>query len=199
MVALARPGSGGKGCSPEWWWSWTPETTSSRHCRWCRWRERRLPRNRRQRGSTVMGPITPRLHITSYGVVQSQTWVVFDGREFCPLREELSRLQAIGKLRCPRCLHGAVFESLWKMHRFCPFCRLEYEREQGYFLGAMYFGYGMALALSVPLVLVLLVFGGFSVNEVILTLGVTITFLSPLLFRYSRILWMHFDQFWDPR
>ena len=74
------------------------------------------------------------------------------------------------------------------MHRFCPFCRLEYEREQGYFLGAMYFGYGMALALSAPLVLVLLVFGGFSVNEVILTLGVTITFLSPLLFRYSRIL-----------
>ena len=139
------------------------------------------------------------LHITSYGVVQSQTWVVFDGREFCPLREELSRLQSIGKLRCPRCLHGAVFESLWKMHRFCPFCRLEYEREQGYFLGAMYFSYGMALALSAPLVLVLLVFGGFSVNEVILTLGVTITFLSPLLFRYSRILWMHFDQFWDPR
>ena len=146
-----------------------------------------------------MGPITPRLHITSYGVVQSQTWVVFDGREFCPLREELSRLQAIGKLRCPRCLHGAVFESLWKMHRFCPFCRLEYEREQGYFLGAMYFGYGMALALSAPLVLVLLVFEGFSVKEVILTLGVTLTFLSPLLFRYSRILWMHFDQFWDPR
>ena len=85
------------------------------------------------------------------------------------------------------------------MHRFCPFCRLEYEREQGYFLGAMYFGYGMALALSAPLVLVLLIFGGFSVNEVILTLGVTITFLSPLLFRYSRILWMHFDQLWDPR
>ena len=85
------------------------------------------------------------------------------------------------------------------MHRFCPFCRLEYEREQGYFIGAMYFGYGMALALSAPLVLVLLVFGGFSVNEIILTLGVTNTFLSPLLFRYSRILWMHFDQFWDPR
>ena len=85
------------------------------------------------------------------------------------------------------------------MHRFCPFCWLEYEREQGYFLGAMYFGYGMALALSVPLVLVLLVFGGFSVKVVILTLGVTLTFLSPLLFRYSRILWMHFDQFWDPR
>ena len=114
-------------------------------------------------------------------------------------REGLSRLQAIVRLRCPRCLRGAVFESLGKMHRFCPFCRLEYKREPGYFLGAMYFSYGMALTLSVPLVLVLMVFGGFSVNEVILTLGVTLTFLSPLLFRYSRILWMHFDQFWDPR
>ena len=85
------------------------------------------------------------------------------------------------------------------MHRICPSCRLEYEREQGYFLGAMIFGYAMCLALCTPLVLVLLVFGGFSANECILTVGVTLLFLSPLLFRYSRVLWMHFDQFWDSR
>ena len=111
----------------------------------------------------------------------------------------MSRLQAIWRLRCPRCLSGEVFESLWKMYRICPSCRLEYEREQGYFIGAMYISYGMALAISVPLVLSLMVFWGLSMNQFILALGLTLALLSPLLFRYSRILWMHFDQFWDPR
>ena len=41
----------GEGVSLEWPWNWMPATGSLRHCRWCRWRgrNRRLPRNRRQR------------------------------------------------------------------------------------------------------------------------------------------------------
>ncbi len=84
------------------------------------------------------------------------------------------------------------------MYPLCPCCQLKYEREQGYFVGAMYFSYGMALALYAPLVVVL-VLGGISVNQCILTIGVTLPFLVPLLFRYSRVLWMHFDQLLDPR
>ncbi len=118
---------------------------------------------------------------------------------FRRLQEKISRLQALWRLRCPRCLSGEVFESLWKMRRTCPSCRLEYEREQGYFLGAMYFSYGMALALSVPIVLLLMVFLNFSINEFLLALFLALALLSPLLFRYSRILWMHFDQGVDPR
>ena len=111
----------------------------------------------------------------------------------------LSSLRAIVRLRCPRCLDGAVFESLWQMHPLCPSCQLKYEREQGYFVGAMYVSYGMALALYAPLVVVLTVLGGFSAIQCILTIAVTIPFLVPLLFRYSRVLWMHLDQFLDPR
>ena len=115
------------------------------------------------------------------------------------MQQKISRLQAIWRLRCPRCLSGEVFESLWKMRRTCPSCQLEYEREQGYFLGAMYISYGMALALSVPMVLCLMVFWNFSINEFLLVLLLTLALLSPLLLRYSRILWMHIDQFVDPR
>ena len=86
------------------------------------------------------------------------------GRLF-PDGSELSRLQAIVRLRCPRCLDGAVFESLWRMHPLCPSCQLKYEREQGYFVGAMYFSYGMALALYAPLFVVLVALGGFSANQ----------------------------------
>ena len=85
------------------------------------------------------------------------------------------------------------------MHPLCPSCQLKYEREPGYFVGAMYFSYGLALALYGPLAVVLMALGGFSANQCLLTIGVTLPFLSPLLFRYSRVLWMHFDQLWDPR
>ena len=116
------------------------------------------------------------------------------------MRESLpSRLQAIVRFRCPRCLEGAVFESLWTMHPLCPFCQLEYEREPGYFLGAMYVSYGMALAVGGPIVAVLMVLGGLSVNQCILVMAVTLPLLAPLLFRYSRVFWMHLDQVLDPR
>ena len=111
----------------------------------------------------------------------------------------MSRLRAIARLRCPRCMDGAVFESLWRMHPLCPRCKLKYEREQGYFVGAMYVSYGMALALGTPLAVALMVFGDFSANQSVLTVGAIIPFLTPLLFRYSRVLWMHLDQLLDPR
>ncbi|MYH48097.1 MAG: DUF983 domain-containing protein [Gammaproteobacteria bacterium] len=116
------------------------------------------------------------------------------------MREGLPRrLQAVVLLRCPRCLGGAVFASLWKMHPLCPSCRLEYEREPGYFTGAMYVSYGLGLALCAPLGVVLMVLGGLSANQSILAIAVMVPFLAPLLFRYSRVIWMHLDQLLDPR
>ncbi len=118
---------------------------------------------------------------------------------FPHLQVKISRLQAIWRLRCPRCLSGEVFESLWKMRRTCPSCQLEYEREQGYFLGAMYISYGMGLALGVPMLLWMRVFWNFSRTEFLLALVLTLALLSPLMFRYSRIFWIHIDQCVDPR
>jgi hypothetical protein len=48
------------------------------------------------------------------------------------------RLAAIVQQRCPRCLHGQVFATLFRMHEQCPLCGLSFEREPGYFTGAMY-------------------------------------------------------------
>ena len=110
-----------------------------------------------------------------------------------------SRFQAILKLRCPRCLDGEVFYGLWGMYRYCTRCQLRYEREPGYFLGAMYISYGMAMLLSAPLLLVLVIFGGLSIRMFLFVLLLLLFLLSPPLFRYSRILWMHWDQYWDPR
>jgi hypothetical protein len=53
----------------------------------------------------------------------------------------LKRLTAIVKQLCPRCLQGQVFATLFRMHEQCPVCGLRFEREPGYFTGAMYLRY----------------------------------------------------------
>jgi uncharacterized protein (DUF983 family) len=44
-------------------------------------------------------------------------------------------LAAIVQQRCPRCLQGQVFATLFRMHEQCPLCRLPFECEAGYFTG----------------------------------------------------------------
>ena len=59
-----------------------------------------------------------------------------------------------GALRqvCPRCQSGAIFQGRIAVHEHCPVCGLKYEREPGYFLGAMYVSY----LLVVPIFLLML-------------------------------------------
>ena len=105
------------------------------------------------------------------------------------------RLRAIFRQRCPRCLKGKVFAGLVRMNENCPECGYHFEREQGYFLGAMYASYFLA----VPAVGLLT----WAINEWLVpnwTLEMAIflaappfILMSPLIFRYSRVIWMHMD------
>ena len=110
----------------------------------------------------------------------------------------MRRLTAVLRLRCPRCLTGRVFRGLLATHDRCPDCDLVFEREPGYFMGALYLSYGMSVLLGLPLVVILFRRG--VANEIVLlwTLGLLVL-ASPVLVRYSRVIWLHFDQFFDPR
>lgn len=35
-------------------------------------------------------------------------------------------------LRCPDCGLGSLYRSMFRMHTYCEYCGLIYEREQGY-------------------------------------------------------------------
>lgn len=39
--------------------------------------------------------------------------------------------------RCPVCAEKDVFESFFRIRERCPSCQLQFEREEGYWLGAM--------------------------------------------------------------
>src|SRR5204862_6507411 len=62
-------------------------------------------------------------------------------------REPRSRLLALVLQRCPRCLRGKVFRRFVSMNDGCPECGYVFGREEGYFTGAMYISYTLALGL----------------------------------------------------
>src|SRR5215468_10126081 len=102
-------------------------------------------------------------------------------------------LSAAAMLRgvCPRCHEGAIyrrpFRRAWlDMHDRCAVCGLHFEREQGYFLGAMYVSY----VLSVPPVclLMLLIWLATRWRLDYVVLGAFLGYLPavPLVVRISR-------------
>ena len=62
----------------------------------------------------------------------------------------MKRFWAILKLRCPKCCQGKVFARWLTMHEACPHCGASFRREPGYFLGAMYFSYALAILAQDP-------------------------------------------------
>jgi uncharacterized protein (DUF983 family) len=99
--------------------------------------------------------------------------------------------------RCPRCGEGKVYRGFVSMHPVCPACGLRFEREPGYFTGAMYASYALGIVLTLPVWIPLLVTGA----PVWLIAGATaleLLVLLPLLFRYSRVLWMQLDFAFNP-
>ncbi|MCP5095137.1 MAG: DUF983 domain-containing protein, partial [Chloroflexi bacterium] len=43
-----------------------------------------------------------------------------------------------------------VFQTFWKMHEQCPNCGIKFEREQGYFMMAVFVGYILAFMVVLP-------------------------------------------------
>jgi len=84
------------------------------------------------------------------------------------------------------------------MHRECPVCGLKFEREPGYFLGAMYFSY----MLSIPPVLVLMLlfwrFTAWRIEAVVIAAFVAYLPLVPLVTRFARVVWIYVDRHFDP-
>src|SRR4051794_29791740 len=66
-----------------------------------------------------------------------------------------STFAAILGRRCPRCRDGAIFRGPFSMNETCAECGLQFGRgEPGYFTGAMYVSYGLAIPLIALLTLV---------------------------------------------
>jgi uncharacterized protein (DUF983 family) len=105
--------------------------------------------------------------------------------------------------RCPRCGVGRIFRGsiifgFPKMWERCLECGLKFEREAGYFLGAMYISYGISLVtISGIAGLLWWMTAWWTTKDVIWAIVIFVP-LAPMITLWSRVLWIYLDQAIDP-
>lgn len=101
--------------------------------------------------------------------------------------------------KCTRCHTGDIFKEknpyklgkMFQMHETCDHCHLKYDREPGFFYGAMYVSY----ALTVGWFIIWFALQSYVFQwSTTFFLSAFIAFLilsSPLTLRWSRIIWLN--------
>jgi uncharacterized protein (DUF983 family) len=124
-------------------------------------------------------------------------------RDFATPRPRPSAWEGIYHSLCPRCRMGKIFRTsifriFPKMNERCPVCGLKFEREQGYFLGAMYFSYALATVVISVFAVLVWAFLRWDLPECV---GAGFLLFIPsasVLTFFSRVLWIYMDQSIDP-
>jgi uncharacterized protein (DUF983 family) len=114
-----------------------------------------------------------------------------------------STLRSIFQQRCPRCRMGrifrySIFRGFPKMCARCSVCDLKFEREPGYFLGALYVSYGLGVLLMAPMALLVWYLTGWRITKVMICSVVLFLPFAPTITLFARVLWIYLDQSVDP-
>jgi uncharacterized protein (DUF983 family) len=105
--------------------------------------------------------------------------------------------------RCPRCRTGtifrySIFRGFPKMYDRCPVCNLKFDREPGYFLGAMYVSYGLGIVIVAILAAILWYATGWWVTKDTIVAVLIFLPVAPTITLFARVLWIYLDQTIDP-
>jgi uncharacterized protein (DUF983 family) len=116
---------------------------------------------------------------------------------------KLDTVRDLVRQRCPRCRTGnifrySVFRGFPKMHERCPVCDLKFEREPGYFLGAMYVSYGLGIVIIAVFAALLWSMTGWWITKDTVWAVILFLPLAPTTAFFSRVLWIYLDQTIDP-
>lgn len=111
-----------------------------------------------------------------------------------------STLYHILKNECPNCHKGQVFadKSFFfslgfpKMHSHCSRCHTKFEKEPGYFFGAMFVNYAITVGEALLTYFIASLFFEESFDQrILLIIGVVILTLACFNIRLSRMIWMY--------
>lgn len=110
-----------------------------------------------------------------------------------------SKLYSILKNRCPRCAEMPFFEcdnpykvgKMFVMNNNCAHCNLNFQHEPGFYLGAMYVSYILAVFLALVIGLNMYFIWKATFTEILLIIPVFLILTSPVNFRLSRLIWIN--------
>lgn len=102
--------------------------------------------------------------------------------------------------KCPRCQEGDFFiyknpynlKKFDKMNDSCSVCHESFEKEPGFYQGAMYVNYALSIAAGVGWFILVYIFYGFDPAIFVISFSVVLVLLLPLMFRIGRLLWINF-------
>ena len=109
------------------------------------------------------------------------------------------KLYSILNLKCPKCHEGDLFlhsnpyqiKDFAGMPESCSVCGQPYVLESGFYWGSMYLNYIGSVAMGGIIFLLMFYLFHFSFLAIIITMGILLVLVSPLLFRYSRAAWIN--------
>jgi uncharacterized protein (DUF983 family) len=102
--------------------------------------------------------------------------------------------------RCPSCGRGRVFRSWFHMRTACPECGYSYEREEGYWVGALIVNIAVAEFCFAVLfaAVVLATMPDVPWQPLLVAALVTNGLLPAVFYPYSKTLWMAIDLYLHP-
>ena len=100
--------------------------------------------------------------------------------------------------KCPKCSNGYVFKqnvsilNLPVMNESCSKCNYRFDREPGYFLGAMYISYGLAIFQGIVTFCSLhLLFPNLSTTWLSISVIAVIALCGRKNYKLSRVIYIH--------
>jgi uncharacterized protein (DUF983 family) len=102
-------------------------------------------------------------------------------------------LSSLLRLRCPVCGGDTFKAGLFRTAKACSVCGQVFERESGFFAGAIYPFYGLAVGLGAVVFAFCLLLLDLSFGVGLGAAGVIVALASPRLFWLSRLAFLHTD------
>lgn len=102
------------------------------------------------------------------------------------------------KCKCPKCGEGDIFKDkasillfqIPKMNERCTKCDYKFEKETGFFFGAMFVSYALSVAQMIICLIVFWTFADMSPISVFIIITLIAIFTSTVNFRVSRSIWI---------
>lgn len=110
-----------------------------------------------------------------------------------------TKVYSILNSKCPRCHEGDFFETknpynlkkFDKMHTNCPTCGEDFERETGYYYGAMYVSYGIAVGFGLTVFAIISILLGYDEITFLITFACLQVLMMPIFYRTARLIWIN--------
>jgi len=118
-----------------------------------------------------------------------------------------TKVYSVWANKCPKCHKGNFFivknpynlKLFDKMNSRCSICNENFERETGFYYGAMYVSYGLTVGFGIVLFLLMCVMFNNEIISYIITFSALLIVLLPVIFRLSRLIWINLFVRYNPQ